>query len=272
VTAVLDEYARGKADSPAAVRIGYAIAALSHFWEGKTVANVHDGSCRQYSKRRGVSAGTVRRELTVLRAAINYAVKTNQLTRGADVTLPGKPEPRDVWLTRSEFAKLLWAARKASKARGHLPLFMLIAVYTGRRKQAILGLRWAKVDLINGKIDFRRNVESNKRRGVVAAHRKLLGHLRRARQNAGDLDYVIQWGGRRIGDIRRAFAEAVQVAGLNKHVTPHTLKHTCATWLVQGGTPLLDVARFLATSMATIERVYAHHCPEQDERALRAFG
>jgi integrase len=71
------------------------------------------------------------------------------------------------WLTRSEFAKLLWAARKASKARGHLPLFMLLAIYTGRRKEAILSLRWANVDLDNGTIDFRRQgqAETKKKRG-----------------------------------------------------------------------------------------------------------
>jgi len=66
VTGVLDDYAEAKADSPAAARIGYAMTVLSHFWEGKTVADVHDGSCSQYAKQRRKSSGTVRRELTVL--------------------------------------------------------------------------------------------------------------------------------------------------------------------------------------------------------------
>jgi hypothetical protein len=96
VMEILADYAETKADSPAASRIGYAIAALSPFWKEKTVAEVHEGTCRQYAKHRGKSAGTIRRELTVLRSAINFAVRTNQLTRGADVALPDKPEPRDV--------------------------------------------------------------------------------------------------------------------------------------------------------------------------------
>ena len=60
-------------------------------------------------------------------------------------------------------------------------------------------LRWHQVDLVRGTIDFRRpgEAETKKRRGQVSIHRKLLGHLRRAkaRQNAGDLDFVIQWEG-----------------------------------------------------------------------------
>src|SRR5262245_6551441 len=87
VTAVLADYAEAKEDSSAAKRIGYAIVALSPFWRDKTVAVVNEATCQQYAKRRSVSASTIRRELKVLRASINFAVKTNQLTRGADVWL-----------------------------------------------------------------------------------------------------------------------------------------------------------------------------------------
>jgi integrase len=157
-----------------------------------------------------------------------------------------------------------------------LPLAILLAVYTGRRKEAVLGLRWHQVDLSTGTIDYRRpaEAETTKRRGIVKIHRKLLGHLRRAkaRQNAGEMGFVIQWGGRQAKDIKKSFARAVELSGIGKHVTPHTLKHTCATWLKQEGVSLSDAAQFLATSMQTLEKVYAHHQPHHQERALKAFG
>jgi integrase len=276
VTDVLAAYGEAKADTPAAARIGAAIAVLVPFWSGRTVADIHEDSCRKYGKARGRSAGTIRRELTVLRAAVNYAVRSNRLTRTASFWLPEPPEARDVWLTRAEFARLLRAARNAPKAGEHLPLFLLIAIYSGRRKEAILGLRWANVDLAQGTIDFRRTgqAETKKKRGVVRIHRKLLGHLRRAkaRQHAADLDFVLQWNGRRVGDIKKAFGAAVDHAALGKHVTPHTLKHTAATWLMQGGASLWDASVFLGTSMQTLEKVYAHHSPDSHERALKALG
>jgi integrase len=71
--------------------------------------------------------------------------------------------------------------------------------------------------------------------------------------------------------VKDAFAASVQGAGLDKHVTPHTLKHTCASWMLQNGVDLWDVADFLKTSASTIEKIYGHHAPEHQERALRAF-
>jgi integrase len=233
---------------------------------------VTEAACRKYRKHRGVSDGTLRRELSVLRAAINSA----RLTRTVAVWLPDAPEPLDVWLTRSEVARLLRAARSLPKARLHLPLAILLAVYTGHRKEAVSALRWHQVDLVNGTIDYRRpgEAETKKKRGKVNIHRKLLGHLRRAkaRQNAGDLDFVIQWGGRRAKDIKKSFAAAVARSGISKRITPHTLKHTSASWMLQRGVSIWDVADFLSTSVRTIEKVYGHHCPSHQERALKAFG
>jgi integrase len=129
------------------------------------------------------------------------------------------------------------------------------------------------VNLEKGVIDYRRPgaAETLKRRGVVKAHRKLLGHLRRAKINAGEMDFVIQWGGHRVKDIKKAFAAAVERSGINKRITPHTLKHTAATWLLQDGVSLWDAAQYLSTSMETLEKVYGHHCPSHQERALKAF-
>jgi integrase len=149
------------------------------------------------------------------------------------------------------------------------------SVYTGRRKEAVLSLRWGNVNLSNGTIDFRREgrVESKKRRGAVRVHRKLLGHLQRIKRQrgAGELDYLIQWHGRRIHNVKESFAAAVEGAGLGRRVTPHVLKHTCASWLLRSGVSLWDAAQYLATSASTIEKTYGHHAPEHQERALRAF-
>jgi integrase len=39
-------------------------------------------------------------------------------------------------------------ARREPKARLHLPLYILIALYTGARRGAVLGLRWSQIDLV----------------------------------------------------------------------------------------------------------------------------
>lgn len=210
VTDILQAYLEQRGPKVAAPgRIAYAVLALTDFFEGNSVADVTPHTVGRYVETRGRSIGTVRRELGVLRAAVNYAHRSGRLTRPAAVDLPDRPPPRDRWLTRQEAARLIRRAC-TPQARLYLPLFILLGLYTGRRKEAILSLRWPQVDLNAQTIDFeisgRRR--TNKRRGVVRIPPRLLPHLKRARRRGSELGYVLHVNGKRIGDIKRGFAAA----------------------------------------------------------------
>lgn len=99
------------------------------------------------------------------------------------VELPERPAPRDRWLTRKEAASLIRAAR-TPQARLYMPLFILLGLYTGRRKEAILSLRWPQVDLHAGLIDFEiaGRKRTFKKRGKIPIPKRLLPHLKRARR------------------------------------------------------------------------------------------
>ena len=155
VTDTLADYAEEHGDQTSSPwRIAAALKVLAPFWEGRTVAEVTRETCRAYESARGRSAGTVRRELGILRAALNHGHKNGRLTRVVPIHLPDRPEPRDRWLTRKEAAALLRAALREPRVRLHLPLFILVGLYGGARKEAILSLRWLQVDLDAGRIDF----------------------------------------------------------------------------------------------------------------------
>jgi integrase len=273
VTDVLNDYLRAREQKVAAPgRIAYAVLALTDFFEGNTVADVTVETCARYSQKRGRSAGTVRRELGVLRAAINWSHKAGKLTRPVAVELPDRPEPRDRWLTRLEAARLLRASR-TKQARLYMPLFILLGLYTGRRKEAILSLRWPQVDLHGGRIDFEvaGRKRTNKKRGTVRIPARLLPHLARARKRGTELGYVLHDQGQRIGDIKKGFAASCRRAGL-EGVSPHTLRHTAATWLMQQGVPLWEASGFLAMSVETLTRTYGHHHPDYMQEAADAIG
>ncbi|MEV5407153.1 helix-turn-helix domain-containing protein, partial [Streptomyces albidoflavus] len=51
-------------------------------------------------------------------------------------------------------------------------------------------------------------------------------------------------------------------AKLGEGVSPHTLRHTAATWSMQNGTDLAKAASFLGMTVETLERVYWHHHPD----------
>lgn len=274
ITDVLADYAQERGPQTAAPwRIGYAIVSLTTYWEGKTVAEVTRLACRRYVETRKRSDGTCRRELGILRAAINHAHREGRLTRSVPVHLPDSPEPRERWLTRTEAAALLRAGLREPRVRLYLPLFILLGLYTGERKEAVLSLRWAQVDLEGGRINFNPpgSRRTNKRRARIPIPSKLIPHLRRARRRGTEIGFVVHENGTRLKDVKKSFASACRRAGLEK-VSPHTLRHTCATWLMQRGVSIWDASGFLGMTEETLRRVYGHHHPDYLSDAAEALS
>lgn len=270
---MLGDYAEEHGPNTAAPeRVAYAIAPLASFWEGRTAAEITKESCAAYRRQRARADGTVRRELGVLRAALGHAYGEGRLTRLVPVPLPPKGEPRERCMTKSEAALLLRASLRSPKPRLYLPLFIVIGLHTGARKEAILSLRWNQIDLEAGTIAWNPadRVQTKKRRPRARIPRKLLGHLRRARRRGHDIGPVIHDGGRPLGDIKKAFASAAARAGL-EGVTPHVMRHTRATWGMRAGANVWELGGFLGMSPETLQRVYGHHHPDYQKHAAEAY-
>jgi integrase len=88
---------------------------------------------------------------------------------------------------------------------------------------------------------------------------------------AATSQYVIEHAGGRVASIKTGFRAAVRRARL-RDVTPHALRHTAATWMVQEGVSLAKVARYLGNTEAMVEKVYGHHSPEYLRDAAEALA
>jgi integrase len=278
IAEVLDLYANQHAPEAAdPARIGYAISALLPYWGGCAVAEVTKATCQRYAKERGRAPATVRRELATLKAALRFAHREGYLASVPAVWMPPKPEGRDRWLTKKEAALLLEAARTArADVRLYLPLFIVLGLYTGARKQAILSLRWPQVDLTRKRLNFNSpgQAKTSKGRAHIPIPDRLMTFLRLAwHRRPGDLGFVVHDCGKAIKDIgdgrHGSFGAAVRRAGL-ADVTPHTLRHTCGTWMAQRGVDLWEIAGWLGQSYATTTELYAHHHPDHMEQARKA--
>ena len=70
--------------------------------------------------------------------------------------------------------------------------------------------------------------------------------------------------------IKHGFASACQRADL-VDVTPHTMRHTVITWMLQRGVPIWEVATFAGVSVKLIEDVYGHAAVNSKRRAAKVL-
>ena len=86
----------------------------------------------------------------------------------------------------------------------------------------------------------------------------------------GNIRHVVHWNGSSVQSIKKAFRSAKRAAGLSEDVTPHVLRHTAATWLMQAGVETWQAAGFLGMTVEMLERVYGHHSPIYQKQAADA--
>jgi integrase len=220
-----------------------------------------------------------RREPEDLRAAINHHRKEGLCNAIVEVLLPPRAPSRERWLTRSEAAKMIWAAwryREAQKghltgrrSRKHIARFMLVALYTGTRSGAICGAAIGPtegsgyVDLDEGMF-YRRasgSIETKKRQPTIRLPDRLLVHLRRWNRLDPARKYVIEFAGKPVDRVTKAFARVAADAKV-KDVTPHVLRHTAVTWAMQNSADPYAVADFFGMTLEILQRVYGHHHPD----------
>ena len=261
--------------------------ALLAFFGDKTLAEINGDRCRQYAAQRATDAAA-RRELEDLRAAINHHRREGLCSQVVEVVLPPERPARERWLTRSEAARLLlaaWRYREVQKgkatdrrSRQHVAKFILVALYTGTRASAVCGAAMEPT-VGRGWIDVERGVfyrraagvrETKKRQPAVPLPLGLLAHLRRWKRHGQR--FAVEWNRDRVADVGKAFGNAVADAGLGPEVTPHVLRHTAATWLMQAGVDMWEAAGFLGMTVEMLSQRYGHHHPAHLERAKNSFS
>lgn len=213
-----------------------------------------------YYTERNKADSTVLTELKYLLAALRWCHKIYKIDI-QEFDMPCGPSPaRDKWLTKDEARKLLECA-----ASNHIRLFIVMAITTGQRSISICQLPWMDdagktgVHWDKGYIDFGERV-GKKDRSTVPINEMLRRQLEIAYQ-IHTTDYVIEWNGNPVKDVRGGLSAAARRAGLGK-LGKHCLRHTAATWMVMEKRTFEEVAKYLGTTKEMIESTYGHHHPD----------
>ncbi len=227
---------------------------------------------REYEKwrrkiRPGISNATIANELAIFNAAMNYAFKEEWISKLIPLELPPPPPPRQRRMNSQEKRDLIDFCHE-----NHVKLFSIIALTTASRKSAILELKWDQVDLKNRTIDFNPpgRFVTKKRRVKAPINDLLYEHLMIGSEIA-ESEYVIEYKGKRVKDIKKGFQAATKRAGL-EDVTPHICRHTAACDMAERKVPLEEIAALMGDRYSTVEKNYLKYTPDYLQNAVKALG
>lgn len=259
VGALLDGYAAAAKARGVGPTQFFAIRHLRGYFGAFGVDELTPAAVLDYRKARGVQDATLRRELNTLVAALAWAVKHRIIPVAPAIDLPPPGLPKAEFLERDAEDDLFRLAKADAGRDGRLTRtgrFICIGLATGARKAAIEGLTWDRVDLRLRVIDFRdpKARATKKRRVKTPIPDRLFPVLERAsrERRPGDAHVLDD-----DGNVRAGFEAFMGRHGFAK-VTPHVLRHTRITLLLQAGVSVWDVAALVGASPDMIQEVYGH--------------
>jgi integrase/recombinase XerD len=225
---------------------------------------------------RGLSPATVRRRLAAVRAFLKHRAREGgRPDAGRGVPLPrlGRrlPEP----LTPEEADRIV--TQPDGSPRGLRDRAMLELMYgAGLRVSELVALRVSDVDLEEGLV---RCMGKGARQRIVPTGGRAIDAIRvymqRGRPHLGRMQRgdVLFLNHRGQGITRQAVFQLVReharAAGVQKIVTPHTLRHSFATHLIEGGCDLRSVQEMLGHATIETTQVYTHVSAEHVREAYQ---
>jgi integrase len=231
----------------------------------------------RYAEQRraeGVMGSTIRREMSLQRAALSHAKKWERIDKVPHFEKPSGQGSIRRPMTEEEYARLM-----RSPLPRRVRMFYLLAYHTGHRARAIETLPWDRVDLERGTIDFNEPGarRTNKRRvdgfPMPDELRRRLVSAREYRDTfRPDDPYVIGLGPR--GKCSTTYHDckaALKAVGIDElGICRHTVRKTFVTERIKAGANPEKVAALIADNPVTMRKHYSVLLTE-DLRATADF-
>jgi integrase/recombinase XerC len=243
---------------------------LTFLGEGATSERVTPRVLRSFLAHlsaQGLSRSSIQRRLSAVRSFFKYLVKHGH-TRAhpaAGLRSSRAPRPLPKALEVSEVERLL-AALDITSAAGRRDRALLECMYSaGTRAAETVGLERADVDLEQG-VARVRGKGKKERLAPLGSH--AVNALRvyladperpRPRLESASAVFLNPRGGRlTTRSLQRILERACRRAGLTRTASPHTLRHSFATHLLDRGADLRAVQELLGHAHLVTTQIYTH--------------
>lgn len=253
-------------------------AYLTPYFAGKRADKITAFLVQHYIKHRldnGAKQATVNRELSTLSHMMNTISKWKWIKPQdrPEITKGDEPRKKIIVLTDTTAAALY---KGAAEDQDPLTwLFVAIGLNTAMRHSEILRIRWSDIDFEQRRIHLEQAKAGQRSQPISKSLTKTL--LKEQRQRTSKEDWLFPTT--RVGtknpfrrDMDQQFKRAVVRAGLSpSKVTPHVMRHTGITRLVQAGIDLPTIQKISGHKTLSMVMRYVHLSDSHIDDAMDAI-
>ena len=225
-------------------------------------------------RERGLSRRTLARKVAAVRSFYRFLVAEGTLSHNPALTLrsPRLGRRLPTVLDETQASRLLKASGRTPWLRTRNRAILEVLYSTGMRVGELVALEVADLDLLS---EVARARGKGKKERLVplgsyacAALSEYLS-LRAQRASAEEGALFLNGKGRRLSarTVRRVVRQSALRLGLPASVTPHTLRHSFATHLLDRGADLRSVQELLGHKNLSTTQLYTHLTTERLRRA-----
>jgi integrase len=248
----------------------------------KEFALLQQQKVKEISKKtkKPLSAKSINNIFAVARQIINYAIKYELVQNYTNPISDGKlkflkvDNQRINYFTKDQLNKLLNVLLKYPNP--NLYNLTVLLVYTGARFSEVASLKWADINFETEMIYFKSTKEGNPRWIVMNDLVKEVIYSLKEESNS----YLIMTNdkGTQYTEMPpkwQHFVDELIVGNKNAErkyrLTPHSLRHTHASWLAMAGLDILAIKDQLGHKSLTMTHRYSHLCDSQRHNAVKAM-
>ncbi len=214
-------------------------------------------------RSRGAAASSVSRRLACIRSFFRFLCREGYLSANPAASLRGPKRERRLptFLGVADVVALIEAPSGDDLAslRDRAILEMLYS--TGMRVGELVALRLEQVDLIGGVAKAAGKGKKERLVPIGAPAVQAVHRYLSARGETGPSSPLfMNLSGGRLTDrsVRRVLAKYLQRVAIREHVSPHTLRHSFATHLLDRGADLRAVQELLGHATLSTTQIYTH--------------
>lgn len=218
---------------------------------------------RQYSK------ATIARKLATLRSLYKFLVKRGKIgSNPVTVVRTPKQEKRLPRFLEYEEVKRLLETPPANNWLGARDRAIMETLYsTGIRVSELVGLNMDDVDFLGEVVHVRGKGKKERIAPIGSSALQVIQHYmefrnKRAQSNSNFDSKVlfVNKHGRRLStrSVRRKMDKYLKIAGLDPAISPHTLRHSFATHMLNNGADLRSVQELLGHQSLSTTQIYTH--------------